>query len=202
MQFEAVIHRLQLLLVVLPLNLPVAIPDTAIGLTDSCQPWSGSAGSLRVVELAAVQIAQGQVRQVEIAHVPGFRFCDAAVDALPEERELESEAVAIRRLHVTRVVPPFRLEVWMVEVVAWKFVTIAGQSRAVLRNRRRLQREQRNAEAREPTLHAPPRSGSTARPRLPDTDPRVPSPRKRPSTPRESPRQASENEWSSRKTAC
>jgi len=85
---------LQSLLVAMPLDLPIAVPNAAVRGADSCKPRSGAAGALGMVKLAAVQIAQGQVGQVEIADIPSFRFGNVAIYALAKKGELESEAMA------------------------------------------------------------------------------------------------------------
>ncbi len=62
--------RLQILLAIRPLHLPVAVPDSLQLQARACQSRARAIQPLGVIEVAAVQIAQREMRQVEIVHIP------------------------------------------------------------------------------------------------------------------------------------
>ena len=84
-------------------------------------------------ELSLIEIAQRQVCEVEILYFPDGLVGGIATDALPEESQFESEAMALGRLQISRVIPPFRLKIWMIEMIAWEFVAVSRQRSAILR---------------------------------------------------------------------
>src|SRR5581483_8022609 len=81
-------------------------------------------------------------------------------------------AVAISGLEVAGVVPPFGSVLGMVEVVARKFVAIAGQRLLILCDRRAGEQSHRDG-GDEATPHAPPRSGLKTLPPSPDRSPQA-----------------------------
>src|ERR1700682_6160818 len=100
--------------------------------------------------------------KIEIAHVPRLYFSGVAIHALAEKCQLESEAMPVFGLYVAGVIPPFRLEIRMIEVIARKLVAIAGQGDAVTLSRYLrpgMQHQQRGSEARQAIPHARPQSG-------------------------------------------
>src|SRR6266404_1537067 len=108
------------------------------------------------------------MREIEIFYVPGRCLCGIAAHGLPKKGQFESEAVAIARFQISRVVPPLRLKFRVIKMVARKFIVVTRQSRAVLR-RGRLKRKHHGDEARQPTLHAQPQWDSAAPPLAPGT---------------------------------
>src|SRR5262245_51318298 len=96
---------LQSLTISLPLDLPVPIPDTLLLQTCTGDPGSLPVETFGVIELPAIQIAHGKMREIEIPHRP-YTLHRIAIYALAEERELKAKPMSIRGLHVSRVVPP------------------------------------------------------------------------------------------------
>src|ERR1700677_1562095 len=124
LQIETWIDRLKRLLVAVPLDLPVAVPDARVL---GAYPGDAGAGSIRalgVVEMPAVEIAEREVCEIKIAHVPRALLC-FPVCALAKKCELETESVTVGRCDVARVIPPLGLIFGMVEVVARKFIEVA-----------------------------------------------------------------------------
>jgi hypothetical protein len=78
-----------------------------------------------VIKLPAIQIAQSEMREVEIPHVPGGVPGGIAANGLPEENQFESEPPAIRRFQISGVVPPFRLKIRVIEMIAREFVPVS-----------------------------------------------------------------------------
>ncbi len=75
-----------------------------------------------------------------------------------KESQLETEAMAVGGFEVSGVVPPFRPEVGMVEVIAGELVAVSRQRRLVLPAA--PERRADSSSARKPTPHGPPRWGS------------------------------------------
>jgi len=70
--------------------------------------------------------------EIEILYGPrGFPVRGAAL-TLPEEHQLKPEPFAARRGHITRVIPPFRAKVLMLEMISRKLKSITRQSLAIL----------------------------------------------------------------------
>src|SRR5579863_613365 len=67
MQLKAVVDRLQLLRFTLPSDLPIAIPDALIVFPDPGDSRTGSIRAFRMKELTAIQIAQGQMSEINVA---------------------------------------------------------------------------------------------------------------------------------------
>ena len=76
--------------------------------------------------------------------------------------------MAILRPEITRVVPPFRLKVRMIEMIARKLVVVAGQSALILSSRK-LQTQNQGGQYQELIPHGSPLTDSVARQRAPDT---------------------------------
>src|SRR5262249_19083256 len=134
---EAFIDRLQLLLFAAPLNAPISVPDPTVGFAHACDSRTGAIDTFILIKTAAVQVAQSQMSEVQIADVPTRRVCQATADALAKKCQLETEAMAVRGTQVAGVIPPFRLKVGMIEMIAWKFVVIVWQRRSISRHRLR-----------------------------------------------------------------
>ena len=71
MKGKARVDGLQDLLVVAPDNFPVAVPDSPVGLTYARDARTCTVGALGMKKFASVQIAQRQVRQIQVVHLPG-----------------------------------------------------------------------------------------------------------------------------------
>src|SRR5690242_3674933 len=173
-QLKAFVDRLKLLVVPVPLNLPIAVPNAAKGFIHRRDPWAGPIRSFRMIKLPSVEVAQTEMGEIEIPQFPGSSLRRIAANSLPEESQLKSKPVAIRRFQISSVVPPFGLIARMIEVIARELVAIAWQSHAVLRGKG-LQQQKRDSDTSEPTPHARPRRDSNA-PRLePGTAPQAQS---------------------------
>ena len=152
MQLEAIVDSLQILYVATPLNLPVAVPDARVSLGDPRDAGSGAIGTLGVIETLAVEVAQSEMGEVEIADVPSGILNGISGDGLAEKSEFESEAMAVGGLEIARVIPPLGLKIRMTEMIAGKFETIAGK-RCVVLPRQRLREEESYEEANELIPH-------------------------------------------------
>src|SRR5438876_2016720 len=141
---------------------PIAVPHFAVA--GICARDSGAAAidALRMIVVAAVEIAQCQVSEVNVADIPGVVLRFVAARSLPEKCKFKTEGSAVGGLDVAGRVPPFGLKLGMSKKVPWKFIAITRQGKAIWRVERRKEREeQRRAEG--PTLHARPQRGSIAR---------------------------------------
>ena len=78
-------------------------------------------------------IAQRQVRQIKVAHIPIAGCSLLALHALPEKCQLKAEAVSVGGFQVAGVIPPLGFVVRMIEVIARKFVLISRQRLLILR---------------------------------------------------------------------
>src|SRR6266403_2110141 len=107
------------------LDLPIVVPDAAEGFVRGGDARAGSIGSFRMIKLSAIQIAQCEMRDVEILHVPSRGSRRGAADGLAEECQLESKAPSVRRFQIPSVIPPLRLKVRMIEMIARKFVAVS-----------------------------------------------------------------------------
>src|SRR5712664_510685 len=125
MQLKARIESLQIQVVAVPLNLPIPIPETTEGFAHRGDAWAGTIGAFRMIELTAIQIAQSEMREVEILHVPSRGLSGITADGLPEESQFESEPPAVNRFQISGVVPPFGLKIRMIEMVAREFVAVS-----------------------------------------------------------------------------
>ncbi len=97
------------------------------------------------------------MREIEILHAPGgFGIRGMGLsspEAFPEEHQFKPEPFAARGGHITRVIPPFRAKVLMLEVIPRKLISIARQGIAILegaaqkweKTERKCQRPQRPA---------------------------------------------------------
>ena len=94
-QLKTFIDRGQLLFAAVPLNLPIAIPDAAEGLAYRGDARASSVCTLRMEKLPTIDIAQREMRKVEILYFPGRLVGGVAVDSLPKEGQFESEVVAL-----------------------------------------------------------------------------------------------------------
>src|ERR1700730_12672520 len=132
MQLEALVDRLQLLLLTMPGDLPIAIPDAPIILADPGDSRPGSIGTFVMEKLAAIQIAQCQMSQINVSHIPRIVLGGFALRAAPEKCQFKSKTAAIFSFYVPRVVPPLSLEVRMIKVIARKFIAVARKCGPIL----------------------------------------------------------------------
>jgi len=78
------------------------------------------------------------VRKIEILDGPGGSSAATGFIVIggpfpfPEEDQFESKPFATRRGHITRVIPPFRAKVLMLEMISRKLILITGESFAIL----------------------------------------------------------------------
>ena len=185
----------------MPLSLPIAIPNATERFTRGGDAGSGSIDAFQVIELPAIQVAQRQMREVEIPHLPDGVPRGIAADGLPEEGQFESEPVAVKRFQISGVVPPFTLKIRVIEMIPREFVTVSRQGGAILR-RKRLLEKQRGRESCEPSLHGRPQLDSSARPPAPGRGQQAQWPHTRPQARQKEFPPASETGSSSRTTVC
>src|ERR1700676_2148557 len=95
--------------------------------------------------------------QVNILEVPSCCFSRITADGLAEKSQFEPVAMASCGFQITRVVPPLRLKVRMIEIIPGEFESIAGDRCAVLR-RERVENQKCRCEDGQPTPHGPPRA--------------------------------------------
>ena len=127
-------HRTQRLAVrrLVPCRLPVTVPDAAFVEARPSQARAGAVQTASAVKRAPVNIGHGQMRQVQIVDTPRGRI-EIAVGrrrpllALAEENQLKAVALAVLRLQVAGVIPPFGAEVRVIEMIARKPVAIPRQ---------------------------------------------------------------------------
>src|ERR1700738_2886919 len=109
---KALVDRFQDLRVAAPCNLPIAVPDSTVRITCAGQPRACAGGALRMKEFVAVQIAQREVRKIQVAHFPSAGCFGVAIDTQPKKRQLKPKTMPVSRLDVAGVIPPVRLKVW------------------------------------------------------------------------------------------
>src|SRR5690242_17099687 len=153
------VDGLQSLVRALPLYLPVAIPDSSARLAHAGDFRSRAICSFRVIELFAIQIAQGQMRQIKISYIPGCRLRRVTADCLAKKCQFETVVLPARRLQIPRVIPPLRLKARVIEIISWKFESITRQRRSVLPGKR-VQHQKCQPKSREPTPHEQTRADS------------------------------------------
>jgi len=83
--------------------------------------------SRRVEELLAVEVADGEMSEVDVTQVPGGGLRGNAADTLTEESQLETELFAFGGLQIAGVIPPLGLVVGMIEEVAREFEAVARE---------------------------------------------------------------------------
>src|SRR5580765_8104789 len=110
-----------------------------------------------MIEMLAVQVAEREMREVEIFHIPDGSMSRITADRLAEKRQFESVTMATRGFQIPRVVPPFRLKVRVIVIVSREFESITGHRRAVLRGQR-VENQKRRSQGGELTLHGQPQA--------------------------------------------
>src|SRR6516164_438852 len=138
------------------------------------------------------------MRQVNVSGIPGRRFRGVTANALAEESQLKPEVVPISAGDVPGVIPPFRLIIGVIEVVARKLVMVTRQRSLEFSETRRNHEHPGN----HAILHEQPRADSAARRSMQGRiqTPRLPG--KPPSMPPGEPQPASESGSSNRRIAC
>src|SRR5437016_3421232 len=134
MESKLLTGGIQRLTVPAPLRGPVSIPYAPLLETCASHARSGPIQPLVGVEVFAIDIGERQVRQVRVVDAPRGTVLDrlAAALALPEEHQLESEALSIGGAQVPGVIPPLGAKVRMLEVIAWKCVMVTRKRGAIL----------------------------------------------------------------------
>jgi hypothetical protein len=124
---KPIVIGLQNQIIVLPWNVPVTIPTFLLSIANSRQARSGTIGLLGLIKPPTIEIAESQMGQVEILNVPRGRLRTITIHRLAKTTQFEAEEMAVSRREIARVIPPLRLKIGMVEMVARELVMIAGQ---------------------------------------------------------------------------
>src|SRR5256885_4754270 len=142
--------------VILPSGEPISVPNSSFLFAHTGNSGTASIDAFGVIKAAAVEVAQSQVGQIDVADIPCAAPRFVAADGLPEKSQLKTEGPAVGGLHVAGCVPPLGLKFRTSEKIAWKFIAIAGQRDTLGRVNGREDREkERSAEGS--TLHERPR---------------------------------------------
>ena len=73
------------------------------------------------------------MRKVQILHGPRGLVIRIMPFPFTKKDQFEPEPFTIRRRHITRVIPPFRAKVLMLEMISRKLIFITGESFAILK---------------------------------------------------------------------
>src|ERR1700722_2646005 len=167
MQGKLLAARPQILRVAFPIDLPVSVPNASSLSIYSGNTRTSTVQSFPVVKLAAADVAQGQMGHERIQRRPVGSFLCFASQRFSEKCELKSEFVAVSGSQISGVVPPLSLKIWMIEIIAREFVTVAGEGVAILHRqwsaildrerRERIDQQHAAHQLHEPIPHAPPR---------------------------------------------
>src|SRR5271169_1051800 len=128
---KTLVDGLQHLIVAIPGYFPVPVPDAALLLVNACDAGSRAVGAFGVIKLFVIQIAERKMSQIQIPKIPSFLFSGIAAHTLAEKRQFESEPMPIVRRNVSCVIPPFRLKLGMIEIIARKLVWVARDSNLI-----------------------------------------------------------------------
>src|SRR5271166_5005662 len=126
-----------MLLSVVPLHLPIAIPNFLFFQVHSGNSWTGAIQPLGVIEALAIDITQGEMRKVEVANIPIALRLAITIHLLAKEGQLEAKAMPVGGLEIAGVVPPLGFVIGMIKVVARELVAITRQRLLVLGKQRR-----------------------------------------------------------------
>src|SRR6516165_7590152 len=173
----------QFLNLTVPLGRPVAIPYAPPVRVNSGNPWARTVYALDVIKRSPVQIAQGEMRHVDVAEIPYGRFHTATAG------------------DVSGVIPPFRLVIGVIEVIPGELVMVARE-RGLELSQAGLPPSHREHASHESILHAQPRADRAAPQSMRGRSPRQRLPGKRPSARPAKPPPASESGSSNRTIAC
>src|ERR1700684_4329272 len=72
------------------------------------------------------------MRQIEVLHTPRGRIIGLMPFPFAKENQFEAVPFTCRPGHITRVIPPFRAKIFMLEVIPGKLVGVTGKSLAIL----------------------------------------------------------------------
>src|ERR1700732_4305792 len=111
-------NSIEFLVIASPVNLPIPIPDTSGFFAGIRDPGSGTICALGVIEALPVEIAEREMRKIEIAHVPDGGFRRIAIHRLAKKSELESKATAAGGFEIAGVIPPLGSKIRMAEMIA------------------------------------------------------------------------------------
>ena len=116
----------------LPSGRPVAIPDAAPVETDARNTGTRAIQPFLVPESPAACVCKSGMREIEILDGPSGLVVGWVSFSFAKEDQFKPEPFATGRGHITRVIPPFRAKVLMLEVISRKLVSITGESFAIL----------------------------------------------------------------------
>src|SRR5882757_4288774 len=89
------------------------------------------------------------MRQIQIPNRPYGLAFGLTLYALPKEHQFETEPFTMRPCHITGVIPPFRVKIFMFEMISGKLVCISGQRLTVWQiDRRQRENKKRNRQPR------------------------------------------------------
>src|SRR5579863_1539679 len=121
----------------LPSGRPVPVPEAMPIEAGACYPGTLAVQTFLVPKAFASRVCKSGMGEVEVLYVPGrlgvggFTVIRTA-RAFPEKYQFEAVPFAIRRGHITGVIPPFRAKILMLEVISRKLIGITRQGLAVL----------------------------------------------------------------------
>src|ERR1700756_331455 len=115
------------------MNLPIAIPDCFCLLVSTRDAGTCAIRSLHMIKVLTIKVAESKMSKIQIASSPERILGLVASQSCPKESEFKAEAMAIRVAQISRVVPPLRLKLGMIEVITGKPVVVSGKSHPVLR---------------------------------------------------------------------
>ena len=117
----------QFLILAVPLHRPVAVPDALPASINSGNSRASAVDPLDVVKPSSVQVAQSEMREVNVPDIPCRGFRGIAAHSLTEEGQLKTVTVSVSRGEVPGVIPPFRLVIRVVKVIAGELVMVTRQ---------------------------------------------------------------------------
>src|SRR6516162_3469524 len=191
----------QFLNLTVPLGRPVAIPYAPPVRVNPGNSWARTVYALDVTKRSPVQIAQGEMRHVDVAEIPYRRFQTVTAHALAEKSQLKPEVAPVTAGDVAGVIPPFRLVIGVIEVIPGELVMVARE-RGLELSQAGLPPGHREHASHESILHAQPRADRAAPQSTRGRSPRQRLPGKRPSARPAKPPPASESGSSNRTIAC
>jgi hypothetical protein len=79
-----------------------------------------------MIKVLTIKVAESKMSKIQIASGPGRILWLVASQSCPKESEFKAEAMAIGGTQISRVVPPLRLKLGMIEVITGKLVVVSG----------------------------------------------------------------------------
>ena len=95
---KTLVYCLKLLICSRPQYIPIPVPDSLGCLVDSGDSRPGTVGPFRVIKLASVDIAQGQMGKINIFNVPSFALTSPPDLDPVEKRSAHNRIDGHRRL--------------------------------------------------------------------------------------------------------